>query len=377
MNKKSYGLIALSLVFALLFPSFAMAAVTVVDKSGSIFAGDPYYNSEKNSYTVDFSTNTVATIKLQSWSAGFGTMLRERVINAADDGYTYMIGNNFTCNTSYKAFYYSASGIQLGSLTLVVDSLVDPTCDSGGAGETPSDKECDACAVFECPGWDEYMAKLDGIKGAIPAPPDWDKVAGTFRDTIAPKIKQDLQDVLGTAPTPPSAPTAPSIQEPSVPSTPDLPSSDVPDAPAAPPKLDGVDDGGIQAPTGKEAPGLGDSGFSSDDIKSSAPKIEERQDPTGGFTITDPMAGLPSQDEYQQLVPPGTGGGGFETAPMPPGTGGNDHNTAPLPEGSGSSTPTAPMPEGSGQNHDTAPMPEGSGKDFGIPIPGESNENRP
>lgn len=396
MNRKSYGLISLSLVIMLLLPSFALAAgsVQVIYKYGNIFAGDPYYDSAKNAYTVDFSTNTVASITLQSWSAGFAQMLRERTVNAADDGYTYMIGNNFTCNTSYQALYYDAAGNQIGSLRLVVGGLVDPSCDSGGAGETPTDKECDMCAIFECPGWDEYMAKLDSIKGAIPAAPNWNEVAGTFRDTIAPQIKKDLQDVLGSAPAPPSTPIG------IPPRAPSLPDASTPNAPSAPPALGGVDDNGLTAPTGQEAPGLGDSGFSSDDIKKGAPNIQERPDPTGGFKITDPIAGLPSQDEFTKNIPEGekTVDPGdpitepkfeepkyempkyqeptFEmpTFDMPTIGGPNiDYDSAPSPSSGGSSTPSPPMPgeptfTGPTINYDKAPMPSADGSK--APMPG-------
>lgn len=373
-NRTVKTILILCLLLAM-SPLNTLAAVQVIEKTGSIFAGDPYFNTEKNSYTVDFIGTEVAVIVLQSWTDGFGQMQIEKRVAAADDGYTYMVGNNFTCNSSYQAFYYNAANQQVGSLKLVITDLVDPICDSSGAGETPP--ACDSCAVFDCPGWDEYMAKLDGIKAAIPPPPDWNQIAGTFRDTIAPRIKEDMRDLLGTAPTPPAAPSPPVY-----------PDTTAPEAPTPPPALGGVDDGGRTAPTGQEAPGLGDAGFTAGDIQSEAPVIQEREDPTGGFSIMDPMGSLPTQEEFKQNAPKPTiepspapeapGTGDPSTLPLPPGSGSGDFNTAPLPPGSGSTGSTAPIPGGSGSTGSTAPLPPGSGgSDFGIPIPGESNENTP
>lgn len=270
--------------------SVLAASIQVISMEGGIFTGEPYFDAANNRYTVDFNNTQVASLKLQSWSSGFETMGTERTVSAAADGYEYMIGNNFTCNTSYKAFYYNGSGTQIGSLSIVITGIVDPLCDSGGAGNPPAEK-CDSCAIFECPGWDEYMGKLDGLKAAIPPPTDWQNVATIFRDTIAPRFKQDLQDVLGSAPSPMpvskgQAPTKPTVT-----------------APTAPPSLGGVDDNGLEAPTGQEAPGLEDSVFSADDIKNGAPVIPERADPTGGFKFTDPVGSLPSQEDFIKNAP--------------------------------------------------------------------------
>ncbi|MBM4765470.1 hypothetical protein [Bacillus sp. B15-48] len=141
--------------------------------------------------------------------------------------------------------------------------------------------------IFTSPGWQEHMGKLNQILNAIPTPPNWEMVAGTFRDIIAPRIKTDLQQVLGSTQTPAT-----------------FNSPDTPTAPATPGDLGGLNNRGITSPTGGNAPGLGDSGFSSGDIKNNAPIITERADPnTGGFTINNPILSLPSQDEFRTNIP--------------------------------------------------------------------------
>ncbi|MBK5447062.1 hypothetical protein [Peribacillus sp. TH24] len=85
---------------------------------------------------------------------------------------------------------------------------------SGSGGGSGSDSgECAACEILECPKWDEYMGKMDDIASKIPSPPNWDKVAETFRDKIAPQVKKDLEDTIGKAPDPgsPRAPRAPQV----------------------------------------------------------------------------------------------------------------------------------------------------------------------
>lgn len=225
-----------------------------------------------------------------------------------------------------------------------------PGTTSGGGG---SNSGCDACEIFSCPGWGEYMQGLEDIKNAIPPAPNWQTVANTFKNTIVPAIILDLGDLLGNAPEPPNVPEAPSV--------PNQPSD--------------LDDRDIQAPTGQEAAGLGDSTFDSDDIKNGASVIQEREDPTGGgFEILDPVAGLPSQDEFMENLPnegeatlPGSPAEGDNVAPMP----GDTTDEAPTPN---DDTGTAPLPSESGE----APIPgdDGGGaplpnEDWNPPIPGK------
>lgn len=372
------------LVASLFFTSTVFAAVQVVEKNGSIFAGDPYFDSANNRYTIDFIGTNVASLKMQSYDEGFTTMKMEKTVNAIDDGYTYMTGNNFTCNLGYRVYYYNTAGTQIGYLSVVVDGLENPTCDSTSTGSTePIPTGCDSCELFSCPGWDEYMGKIDDLKAAIPPPPNWSEVADIFRDSIAPRIKSDMADLIGTSPTP------------SLPNYPQAPSK-----PSAPGSLGGVDDGGISAPTGTEAPGLGDSTFTGDDLKEAAPTIPERSDPTGGFDlITDPIGGLPSQDDFIKNAPI-EGEVPFPSMPtgeetVDPGDEITepqisfpdidfdgptiDYDTPPTP-GGGTAAPTdppSPIEEPSG-NYDVAPIPgadgstaptPGQGETFGAPYP--------
>jgi len=220
--------------------------------------------------------------------------------------------------------------------------------------------------VFHSPHWKDYMDKVDQIIAKIPPPPNWDEVAGTFRDTIAPQIKQDLQDLLGSVSTPPAAPTPPVVP-----------------APTPPAELGGLDDRGITAPTGTEAPGLDGSGFSSTDIKTQAPQITEKPDESGGFQINDPLVGLPSQEEFKQNQPapqdlpaPGAPAPQDLTAPAAPTDPGA---TAPLPVESGATAPTptdpgatAPLPVDTGA---TAPTPTDPGAT--APTPGDTGATAP
>lgn len=227
-----------------------------------------------------------------------------------------------------------------------------------GDGSGGSGGDCDSCGILDCPGWSDYMDKLDDIKKAIPAAPNWDKVADKFRDSIAPKIKKDLQDVLGRAPTPPAAPAKPS-------------------KPSKPNKLD---DNGLKAPEGKEIPKGGE--FDQDKIKSEAPKIKEREDPTGGFEINNPIDALPSQDEFKDNVPdegeaelPEDPEELENKAPTPP----EKDNEAPTPDEKENSAPEpdeeankAPSPS-EGENE--APTP--TEKPSPAPKPDEGNNKAP
>ncbi|MEM5592065.1 hypothetical protein AAHH67_10620 [Niallia circulans] len=192
------------------------------------------------------------------------------------------------------------------------------------------------------------MGKVDQIIDKIPKPPNWQNVSEIFRDTIAPRIKSDMSDLLGKAPALPSIPSMPS----------------------------GLDDRGIKAPEGKD--GIGNSGFDSDDIKNGAPKIPVREDPTDGFIIKDPVAEIkdppkliPKEPENKAPTPKDDGG----KAPIPeqedvsPPKPSDEEVNAPVPD-QGSVSPPTPKDDGA-----TAPIPNVDG--FKVPIPSESGGDFP
>lgn len=369
-------------IFILLFvfsvPTFA-SAFTVIENTNSSAFSTPTYNAERNRYISTFDKATVKRVLLTSYhDAAFTEVGTVKDIVVPDTAVDFAFG----CNTYYHMQSFDSSNAQIGSLKFHATQIVNPdpgACFSElndpGEGGTGT---CDACKLLSCPGWTDYMSKLDDIKAAIPPAPDWPIVADVFRDSIAPQIKSDMAELIGTSPTP---------DLPILPQAPELPS--------APTMLEGVDDGGIKAPTGNEAPGLGDSTFTEDDIKNSAPIIQERADPTGGFNIVDPIGSLPTQEEFISNSPiegvaplPGnpielenisptpteqpnaaptptepintapTPGDTGDTAPIPGDTG----DAAPLP---GTNTSTAPIP---GVGNDTAPIP-GGGEIYTAPTP--------
>lgn len=196
------------------------------------------------------------------------------------------------------------------------------------------------CAIFDCPGWDEHLGKLDDIKNAIPPPPDWQKVSETFRDTIVPSLVSEtkvmLSDLLGKAPEPPKP-------------LPDLPP---------------LNDHGIA----DKKPVMQDSGvkgFSESDVKQGAPVIPFEDDPTGGFNLgIDPVNNLPD-------VMPGGDPGIYKRDPKePPATyPGKPKDSeinmggAPKPSNGGGTPPTP------GESGGTPPKPND-----GVQLPGKPND---
>jgi len=212
--------------------------------------------------------------------------------------------------------------------------------------------KCDPCKVFECPGWQQYMNKLDQIKNAIPPAPNWKEVADTFKDAIVPNLVNEVGDLLGTAPEPP----------------------------ATPPQLPGLDDKGIKSkePVMQDVPGLKEAGFDANKIKNQAPVIQERSDPTGGFDLTkNPMDTLPKAPENPKpgQTDPGEWGKNkpkeeANPFPFPQDTGEPNVGTPPKPNDNGAKPPTpggdpgsAPKPGGDLGN---APTLGGTGGDAGM-----------
>lgn len=267
---------ALLLVLAIfLFPLNAAAAGIT---SGS-------YNGSQDVYYVYMDLTGVKSFNVKHNPTGE----QNSYVNGGQQDYITL-----NCNGSYTFTFYNSSNANMGSASVTASGIVSEpdVCKKNEPAPTEPAKTCDSCAVLNCPGWGDYMGKLDGILGAIPPAPNWNQVAATFRDTITPKIKSDMADLIGVTQPPakvnfPSAPNAPGGAPP----------------PSAPSKPGALNDGGITAPTGQEAPGLGDSSFSSGDLKDSATPIQERPDPSGGFSIIDPLGSLPSQQEFMDNAP--------------------------------------------------------------------------
>lgn len=343
--------------------SFAYSIHSKSDPSG-VITSEPFYFAGKDEIRISYKSGTVRSTQWSFVETGTGRTF-EKTLSAPTGN--YYTASGFTCVGTYDVKIMGDSGGTLASLSLEVHAsdLNSPKCESDASGEI-SDK-CDACALLSCPGWGDFMGKLDDIKAAIPPPPNWPVVADVFRDSIAPQIKADMADLIGTIP----EPVLPTLPKP-------------PNLPTAPPMLEDVKTD-IEVPTGQEAPGLEESTFNEDDIKNSAPIIQEREDPTGGFKIVNPIDSLPSQEEFIKNKPnegdaplPGnpkelenispTPEEPINTAPTPGDTGdtapipGDAGNVAPLP---GTDTSTAPIP---GVGNDKAPIPGGGGI-YSAPTP--------
>jgi hypothetical protein len=288
--------------------------------------------------------------------------------------YDYMGQNysTFRCNAPFTMKFYNANGEVIstynGETTQVVNEPAGCQPDDGDSG---SGGNC-GC-VFNTPGWQEYMGKIEEIIAKIPPPPNWDSVAEKFRDKILPAYFDQLEDLIGSNPAKPSPPSEyPRVR------------------------------GDIEPPTGNLPDGFKDSSFTADDIKNSALDIPEREDPTGGFNIFDPIKSLPSQEEFKENIPnegdnyapevPDVEG----TAPTPPekdnplpGDPEDPENIAPTPPDVSGTAPTPPEQDnpypGSPDEGGTAPIPgDGGGTaptpgdDIGTaPIPGETGETAP
>ncbi|OIJ22051.1 hypothetical protein BKP45_05075 [Anaerobacillus alkalidiazotrophicus] len=226
--------------------------------------------------------------------------------------------------------------------------------DDGGEGIDFND-------FFNAPGWQDYMGKIDEIKNAIPPPPNWEQVADTFYDRVVPKLVNDLESMLGTAPPPPSSPA---IIEPINPPTPSKPAI-----------LDYAHNLEQKTPQMQQNTELENATFSLDDIKTQAPVIEVREDESGGFDLStsDPVNSLPDLPFDGFPVPGMESAGEWDYQPEMPtnnfpmpnessGVGGTiDPGEPPLPSNSGSE---APIP---GDSSNDAPTP---GQEYNPPMPG-------
>lgn len=312
----------------------------------------PFYNSGTDQVELHIKGTDAVKVYYASYrDSAFTDLIRDKYLYPSNYGWTYFTGMGFNCDVFYIGELYDANDNVLVRAKVEVIELVDPACDSESGGGVNNDENggngdngC-GCNIFDLPGWDEHMSKLDEIANRIPPAPNWSQVADTFRDSIVPRLINDLDNLLGIAPAAPSP------------------------APHLPP----LNDGGINSknPTMPDVPGLGNAGFNAGKIKNEAPVIQERPDPTGGFDlITNPLESLP--DAPENPIPGQTDPGEWgqnkpqeldNPFPFPEDTGDPNIGNPPKPDDDAN----PPMP---GDNVGNAPIPEG---DWGAP-PKTDNE---
>lgn len=356
---KKFSLVSLLLIL-LSFPNFAQAATLNLEYFGTANGtASGYLNLNTNKFDPDEHYTDVTVVGEGKGRVEFYTAVNG-VIDSSNPVASGSVPGTVQGARGAQWFkIFSEDGKELHATiahstaphaeTIIFGNGGYPDGSSGGGdsgnGGGGGDQTCtisNPCAVFQCPAWDDYMGKVDQIIGKIPSPPNWQNVSEIFRDTIAPRIKSDMSDLLGKAPSLPSVPSMPS----------------------------GLDDRGIKAPEGKD--GIGDSGFDSDDIKNGAPKIPVREDPTDGFIIKDPIGEIkdppkliPKEPENKAPVPEEP----ENKAPTPK----DDEAKAPIPEQEDVSPPkpsdeevNAPVPD---QGSISPPTPKDSGAS--APIPSE------
>lgn len=283
---------------------------------------DLVFLDDNNGFVGDFA----ATITEDTWSFD---------VTAPPGAKRLRIGIN---NGGQEAFLMEAVNTKEPDTVYLYN--YDPPSDTGG-GDTGGET-CDSCGFLDCPGWGEYMGKMDEIISTIPPPPNWGEVAETFRNSIVPSLVDETRNMLGSTPAPPSPP-------------PDMP---------------GISVGSIvdNAPILESVPNLEESGFDKGKLEEEAPVIDFRQDESGGFEIKDPVDSIPDYPTENPIpgeTVPGEWGEHVPeeqeaTTPIPSGQEDVIGEEAPIPGGNDDSPP---MP---GEGGDSPPMPGGGGDSGGT-----------
>lgn len=148
-----------------------------------------------------------------------------------------------------------------------------------------------------------------------------DDFLGKSKDILDSSLSKNLSDAIGDFEPPPM----PDLPRPKMPNIFDL--------------IGGVSEKNPAKPTGDTDPSFEQNSFDAGDIKGGAPEIPFNDDPTGGYDIVDPLAGLPADGSDapkpnidEELPPHPLPNGVLE----PPGAPQND---APRPMPGGSATP--------------------------------------
>lgn len=354
--KSFFVVLAIALSVILLTPR--AYAFTIFESYGPAIKQTYQYVPSKDYYYLDLydksdgipSSEYVMYARYVFYTDEFNTVNTDKTWSATAEGYSHYIGSVINCNGYYEIYFMDGNQNQVGYVRMHTTEVKNPPCDSSIDFEDqfPEDERgrggCDC--IFRSPHWEEYMGKIDDIIAAIPPPPNWQHVANIMRDTIVPRMINDLDNLLGTAPPPPAPPSNINID------------------PIAPPPEVPVHDYANELqqsePTMNDNTALEESVYDADDIINDAPEIEFNEDPTGGFNIMNPLEALPPTTD---MPLPGQHAGEWDHQPqqqiiMP----------TPIPEGAGDvEIGDPPIPN---QPNEPAPIPD----DNYMPPPTPNNE---
>jgi hypothetical protein len=350
-------IIAMLLIPFLILLSPIKSFADTISYFGSALISPPKYYPQFDKYMASFNKDIVVHVEHR----GYSDATYQHLVNVWDfyspndngDVFTGVI--NWNCKDTYfEDLFYDSNGRQVGFIRLYSNEIQVGKCTSGPYPKDTQDKQdfqsyidsggldCAECKVFKCPEWGNNMGKMDELIKKIPQPPDWHKVADIFRDSIVPKIINDLSNLLGKAPNIPKPPPQPSLNDHNIKNN---------------------------NPSGDKIPGLDQAQFDVQKIKNEAPVIQERQDPTGGFKLLNPIDSLPKLPTDDFPEPGKTNAGAWDHQPSEPDnpypknpkdTGDPNTGESPIPKDDGGDPPN---PDDKGGN---SPIPKDDGDNGGM-----------
>lgn len=293
MYKKIISLLLLTMLSNVFLFNVA-SAYTVVSKSDpyNIIANVAYNESQDRIYIV-FDTNVITSQRVRTITriiynnSSFSSVHSTRT-DSATNYYTSIFIN---CPGHYEFKLFNNHDESIGSIKISAnysDFKNTDGCDNPGVNppeppEPPTepepeppknppnnddDEECNVCGIFDCPGWDQYLGKLNQIAN---------QAVGRLSNDIDNIVKNAVGDMSNV-----STPDFGRAQR--IPNIFDI--------------LNDVDKRNIPKPTGQEDSQLKNATFNANDIKNNATEIQFRDDPTGGFVIDNPLNTLPNGSDF-------------------------------------------------------------------------------
>lgn len=324
MMKKQISIILLFILIMVPSLTHAAAYFGTTSESSYLWADSSYGDDEFLSLSYE-SCSDSATISFYENVGGTATIISSLTITSGANTIEpppMTAAIKLFSNDGKEIYLTAATTNNPNSTSLTFDN--PGTCGSSG-GSDPSNGGGNTF-IIQCPGWSEAMGTLENILNKIPPPPNWNDMALAINTQVIPGFVNDLENMLGAAPTTPTAPSSPSSN---------------------------ISDRGISnlEPKMDPVPGLSESTFSKNDLEQQAPVIEFREDPTGGFEITDPVDALPDFPTNDLPVPGETNAGEWGlNQPV------ELDNPYPAPSGQEETTPIGPAPTPP-DTTDPAPIP--------------------
>lgn len=154
-------------LISFLFVSSNAYALVMHEMTGTIFKGNPVYDSENDRYILNFNPENVDKIYMAAYTDNTFTKVSVEKVFSDSPLRPFTGVSSFRCNVAYSAIYFDGSDNILGTIKFEADEIANGTCNSDNEQQIPSSSNETSCSAAICECINDLGNKLNGALGSL------------------------------------------------------------------------------------------------------------------------------------------------------------------------------------------------------------------